>query len=132
VPLTTTTTAPIPDEADPGLVQFAGLFRQPTVFTGFLEFDPTGVIRAGTAPDELSIEGTWDYDDEADEFIFSDFDFGAGCNGAEGRYARETAFGGGRRILLVDDPCQDRVDFLTQPGSDCRCFVYLRVDTDDE
>lgn len=128
VEATTTTTTEPPDDADPNLIPWAGLFRQPTTFNGFLDFQSNGVIRAGTSIDNLDITGRWDYDNEEDEFIFFDFDFGAGCNGAEGRYARETAFGGGRRILLVEDPCEDRVNFITQPGSTCQCFLYNRVE----
>jgi len=117
VEVTTTTTTEPPADADPNLVPWAGLFRQPTAFNGFLDFQSNGVIRAGTSIDSLNITGSWDYDNEEDEFIFTDFDFGAGCAGAEGRYARENARGGGRRILLVSDTCQDRVDFITQPGA---------------
>ena len=128
VEATTTTTTEPPADADPDLVPWAGLFRQPTAFNGFLDFQSNGVIRAGTSIDALNITGRWDYDNEEDEFIFTDFDFGAGCAGAEGRYARENAPGGGRRILLVSDTCQDRVDFITQPGSTCQCFLYNRVE----
>jgi len=128
VEVTTTTTTEPPADADPNLVPWAGLFRQPTAFNGFLDFQSNGVIRAGTSIDSLNITGSWDYDNEEDEFIFTDFDFGAGCAGAEGRYARENARGGGRRILLVSDTCQDRVDFITQPGSTCQCFLYNRVE----
>ena len=127
---TTTTTEPPPD-ADPDLVAWAGLFRQPTTFNGFLDFQANGVIRAGTAVDALDLSGRWDYDEAAEEFTFTNFDFGAGCDGAEGIYARETAPGGGRRILLVEDPCTDRVNFITQPGSTCQCFLYLRVDEEE-
>ncbi|MCH7584020.1 MAG: hypothetical protein IH941_02535 [Acidobacteria bacterium] len=132
VEATTTTTTEPPDDADPNLVPWAGLFRQPTAFNGFLDFQSNGVIRAGTSIDNLDITGRWDYDNEEDEFIFFDFDFGAGCNGSEGRYALETAFGGGRRILLVEDPCEDRVNFITQPGSSCQCFLYNRVEIADD
>ncbi len=125
--VTTTTTMP-PAEPDPDLVPWAGLFRQPTAFNGFLDFQSNGVIRAGTSVEALNIIGRWDYDETAEEFVFTDFDFGAGCGGAEGRYARESASGGGRRILMVEDPCQDRVDFITQPGSTCHCFLYNRVE----
>ncbi len=128
VEATTTTTTEPPADADPNLVPWAGLFRQPTAFNGFLDFQSIGVIRAGTSIDNLNIAGRWDYDNEEDEFIFTDFDFGEGCNGSEGRYARETGFGGGRRILLVEDPCEDRVNFITQPGSTCQCFLYNRVE----
>ena len=128
IDVTTTSTTEPPPDADPDLVPWAGLFRQPTAFTGFLDFQSNGVIRAGTSIDALDISGTWDYDSDAKEFIFSDFDFGAGCFGAEGRYARENAFGGGRRILLVEDPCVDRVEFITQPGSSCQCFLYNKVE----
>lgn len=131
VAATTTTTDP-PADADPDLVPWAGLFRQPTSFTGFLDFQANGVIRAGTSFDDLNITGRWDYDETEEQFIFADFDFGEGCNGAEGRYARERARGGGRRILLVDDPCEERVDFITQPGSPCECFVYLEVELPGE
>jgi hypothetical protein len=126
--VTTTSTTEPPPDADPDLVPWAGLFRQPTTYTGFLDFQSNGVILAGNSIDALDISGTWDYDDDTDEFIFSDFDFGAGCFGAKGRYERENAFGGGRRILLVEDPCDDRVNFITQPGSTCQCFVYNRVE----
>lgn len=129
---TTTSTTEPPADADPDLVPWAGLFRQPTSYNGFLEFQSNGVVRAGTSIDDLAITGRWDYDDEEDEFIFTDFDFGAGCNGAVGRYARETSLGGGRRILLVEDECTDRVDFLTQPGSTCQCFLYNRVELAEE
>ncbi len=115
-------------DADPDLVPWAGLFRQPTSFNGFLDFQANGIIRAGTEIDALNISGSWDYDEETDEFLFNDFDFGVGCDGAAGRYVRETARGGGRRIVLVDDPCQDRVDFITQPGAACLCFLYNLVD----
>ncbi len=128
VEATTTTTTEPPADADPNLVPWAGLFRQPTAFNGFLDFQSNGAIRAGTSIDNLNIAGRWDYDNEEDEFIFFDFDFGEGCNGSEGRYARETGFGGGRRILLVEDPCEDRVDFITQPGSTCQCFLYNRAE----
>ncbi|MEE9206717.1 MAG: hypothetical protein V3U50_07055 [Acidimicrobiia bacterium] len=128
VEATTTTTTEPPADADPNLIPWAGLFRQPTAFNGFLDFQSTGVIRAGTSIDSFNITGSWDYDNEEDEFIFFDFDFGGGCAGAEGRYARENAAGGGRRILLVEDTCQDRVDFITQPGSTCQCFLYNRVE----
>ena len=128
VDVTTTSTTEPPPDADPDLVAWAGLFRQPTAFTGFLDFQSNGVVRAGNSIDALDISGTWDYENEEDEFIFSDFDFGAGCFGAEGRYARENAFGGGRRILLVEDPCDDRVNFITQPGSSCQCFLYNKVE----
>jgi hypothetical protein len=121
VAVTTTSTTEPPPDADPDLVRWAGLFRQPTSFDGFLDFQSNGIIWAGTSIDFLDISGTWDYDDDTDEFIFSDFDFGAGCFGARGRYATENAFGGGRRILLVEDPCEDRVNFITQPGSTCQC-----------
>ena len=128
VDVTTTSTTEPPPDADPLLVHWAGLFRQPTTYTGFLDFQSNGVILAGNSIDALDISGTWDYDDDTNEFIFSDFDFGAGCFGAKGRYEREDAFGGGRRILLVEDPCDDRVNFLTQPGSTCQCFVYNKVE----
>ena len=127
---TTTTTTPPPD-ADPDLLPWAGLFRQPTAYGGFLEFAANGVIRAGTAVDDLPIVGTWDYDAALDQFVFTDFDFGTGCNGAEGRYDRDAAHGGGRRITLVTDPCLDRVAFITQPGAACQCFVYLEVEQVD-
>jgi hypothetical protein len=94
------------------------------VFNGYLEFIATGIIRAGTDPNNLTISGRWDYDEETDYFTFSDFDFGDGCDGAEGVYERERAPGGGRRILLIEDPCQERADFIVQPGSECMCFLY--------
>ena len=131
VDVTSTTTTKPPPDADPDLVAWAGLFRQPTAFNGFLEFQANGVIRAGTAVDALDITGRWDYDDAEEIFTFTDFDFGAGCDDAEGMYARETAPGGGRRILLIEDPCTDRVNFVTQPGSTCLCFLYLRVEEDE-
>ncbi len=127
VGVTTTTTTP-PADADPALVPWAGLFRQPTAYGGFLEFAANGVIRAGLAVDDLPIVGTWGYNAGAEQFIFTNFDFGSGCNGAEGRYHRESAPGGGRRITLVADPCVDRVNFITQPGAPCQCFVYLEVE----
>jgi len=128
VAVTTTSTTEPPPDADPDLVLLAGLYRQPTTYTGFLDFQSNGVILAGNSIDALDISGTWDYDDEEDEFIFSDFDFGDGCFGARGSYKKENAFGGGRRILLVEDPCEDRVNFITQPGSTCQCFVYNKVE----
>lgn len=128
VSATTTSTTTPPVDADPDLIDWAGLFRQPTSHNGFLDFQATGVILAGTSIDNLDTAGRWDYDDDADEFTFWDFDFGAGCGGAEGRYLRETAFGGGRRISLIEDPCEDRVNFLTQPGSTCQCYLYNRVE----
>jgi len=109
-------------------VAWAGIFRQPTSFDGFLDFQSNGVIRAGTAIDDLPITGRWAYNDPDDEFTFTDFDFGAGCDGAEGRYSRETTRAGGRLISLVEDPCQARVDFITQPGAPCQCFLYNRVE----
>jgi hypothetical protein len=129
---TTTTTIPVAD-ADPDLVPYAGLYRQPTVWNGYLEFLANGVIRAGTNPTNLGITGSWDYDEETDSFTFTDFDFGTGCDGAAGVYERERAPGGGRRIILIDDPCQARVDFIVQPGSECMCFLYNLVEfIDDE
>jgi len=132
VEATTTSTTEPPADADPDLVPWSGLFRQPTAFNGFLDFVSNGVIRAGTSISALNISGRWDYDGTMDGFIFTDFDFGVGCGGAEGRYARETAFGGGRRLLLVEDPCQARVDFIIQPGSTCQCFLYLPVELAEE
>ena len=127
VEATTTTTMP-PADPDPDLVPWAGVFRQPTAFNGFLDFQSNGVILAGTSIDSFTIGGHWDYDEETKEFVFTDFDFGTGCDGAVGRYFRENAAGGGRRILLSEDPCQDRVDFITQPGSNCQCFLYNLVE----
>lgn len=127
VETTTETTAP-PANAIPELVPLAGLFRQSTTFGGFLDFGADGTIRAGDAHDDLPITGTWDHDPGPDDFVFTDFDFGDGCDGAEGRYHREIARGGGRRLVLVDDPCEERAAWLVQMESPCECLVYLRVE----
>jgi len=131
VPLTTTTTTEPPADAIDELIPFSGLFRQPTTFDGFLDFVANGVIRAGTDPNDLSIVGSWSFDPEDDQYTFVDFDFGDGCDGEPGVYARERGLGGGTRIILVDDPCQARVDFIVQPGSDCMCFLYNKAEVPD-
>lgn len=131
-PTTSSTTIPEASIRD-DLVEWEGVFRQPTAYPGFIQFRADGVVRAGFAFDDMPFEGTWDYDGAADAFVFSDFDLGgSSCGDAEGRYARDTAPGGGRTLTLIDDPCQSRVDFLTLPDSPCQCMTWLRVVEEDE
>ncbi|WKZ83438.1 MAG: hypothetical protein QY307_04120 [Acidimicrobiia bacterium] len=128
----TTTSSTIPLPVDPDLEPWAGLFRQPTTFTGYLLFEPNGVVRAGEAVDNLPVIGRWDYDEAADAIVFSDFDFGDGCGGEQGRYARDSAPGGSRRLTLIEDPCTARVEWLIQAESSCQCLIYLRVDLPED
>lgn len=129
-PTTTSSTIPLP--VDPDLEPWAGLFRQPTTFGGYLLFEPNGVVRTGEAVDDLPIVGRWNYDAATDAIVFFDFDFGEGCGGEEGRYARDSAPGGGRRLTLVEDPCTARVEWLIQSESSCQCLIYLRVDLPED
>ena len=127
VEIVTATTLP-PADADPDLIPWAGLFRQPTAYGWFLDLRSNGEVRTGTSLDALDLEGRWDYDEGSSEIRFTDFDFGDGCDGAAGRYLREAARGGGRRLILVDDPCAARAAFLVEMAAPCQCLVYLRVD----
>jgi hypothetical protein len=132
---TTTTSFPPPPTtssttiaaADPDLEQWAGIFRQPTAFPNFVQFRADGVLRAGSAFDSMPFEGTWDYDADTATFVVDIDVGGTTCDGATGTYARSTAPGGGRTLTLVDDPCEDRVQFFTLPGSPCACMTWLEV-----
>ncbi len=127
VPLTTTTTTAPPADADPDLLPYAGLWRQPTSFNGFLLLEANGQLSTGSSPDDLPLTGEWDIVDG--DLIITGLDLGiAGCGDAVGHYDLERPRSGGLRILLIEDPCQNRIDYLTQPGSTCQCFLYLPVD----
>lgn len=113
---------------DPDLEPWAGVFRQPTGYDGYMQLRADGVVRAGYDFADMPFEGTWDYDGSNDSIVFTDFDIEGDCDGATGRYSRDTAPGGGMTLTLIEDPCQERIDYITQPGSTCRCFTWLRVE----
>jgi hypothetical protein len=133
---TTTTTFPPPPTTTSTTIgttnailePWAGVYRQPTAFGGFMQLRADGVVRAGDAFDNMPFEGVWAYNTIEDVIVFNEFDVGGGsCDDAEGRYARDTAPGGGLTLTLVDDPCGDRVAFLTLPGAECQCMTWLAV-----
>lgn len=132
-PPSPTTSSTTIGTVDPDLEEWAGVFRSPNSYANFVQFRADGVFRAGNAFDDMPFEGTWSYD-SADETITLDIDLGAGCGGEVGVYLRESARGGGRTLTVVDDPCADRVAFMTLPGATCECMTWLRVDegTDDD
>ena len=131
VAATTSSTTEPPPDADPDLIPYAGLWRQPTMFKVFLQLEATGELFTGSSPDSLPLTGTWDIVD--DELVISGLDLGIdGCGDAVGRYDIEEPRSGGIRVLLIEDDCVNRVNYLTQPGSTCQCFLYLRVDAPEE
>ncbi len=131
VAATTTSTTEPPENADPDLIPFAGLWRQPTMFNVFLQLEATGELFTGSSPESLPLTGAWDIVD--DELVISGLDLGIdGCGNAVGRYDIEEPRSGGIRVLLIEDECVNRVNYLTQPGSTCQCFLYLRVDAPEE
>lgn len=132
-PPTPTTSSTTLANVDPDLEPFAGVYRQPTAYPYFMELRADGVVRAGTAYDSMPFEGTWDHEAAGDVFVFMNFDIGGGdCGGADGRYARETARGGGTTLTLIEDPCDSRVAVFTLPGADCLCMTWLPVDDPSE
>ena len=128
-PTPTTSSTTIPDgDVDDALIGWAGVFRAPTGYDRFIQFRADGVVRAGTAFDSMPFEGSWDVDPATSTIILSGFDIGGtGCGDTEGRYTATRARGGGRTLTLDDDPCGDRVAFLTLPGAECACMTWLRV-----